>query len=185
VIRGERVVLRPHQPRDAVRLEEAGADAVTQESLQHFPAPFTAAAARAYLDRRAELAATGGGLHWTAADPVTDEALCFLGVFGVTAGHQAEIGYFAHPDARGRGVTSEAVALACRHAFVPEEDGGLGLRRLELLTDATNAASQRVAERAGFTLVGRERASTRRRDGSLADQLRYDLLAEELTGAAR
>jgi RimJ/RimL family protein N-acetyltransferase len=184
-VHGERVLLRPHQPRDAVRLQRAGDDPVTQQSLQHFAAPFTTADAQSYLDQRAELAATGRGVHWTAADPVTDEALCFLGLFGVKAGHEAEIGYFTHPEARGRGLTAEAVALACRHAFVPEADGGLGLRRLRLLTDETNHGSQAVAARAGFTLVGRERAGTRMRDGSFVDELHYDLLAEELNAPLR
>lgn len=181
VLRGERVVLRPHEMRDAVRLREAGDDPTTQRHLQHFAAPFTTADAEAYLDKRAELAATGVGVHWTAADPVTDRALCFVGVFDVTPGHQAEIGYFTHPEARGRGVTSEAVGLVCRHAFVPEEDGGLGLRRLRLVTNETNHGSRAVAERAGFTLVGRERAGTRMRDGSFVDELCYDLLSDELS----
>ena len=181
VVHGDRVVLRPHQPSDAVRLQEAGDDPVTRDSLHHFASPFTAADADAYLDKRAELAAAGQAVHWTAADPVTDEPLAFVGVFGLQRGHQAEIGYFTHPDARGKGLTAEAVRLAVRHAFVPEEDGGLGLRRLRLVTNVTNRASQALAERAGFSLVGRERDGTRQRDGSFVDALYYDLLADELT----
>ena len=40
----------------------------------------------------------------------------------------AEIGYWAHPEARGRGVTSAAVELVVAHAFAPIADGGLGRR---------------------------------------------------------
>ncbi len=184
VLHGRRVTLRPHQPRDAVRLQETGNDPLTQESLQHFAAPFTTADAHGYLDKRAELAATGQGVGWTMTAPGSDELLGALSLFGLRPGHEAELGYVTHPDGRGRGLTAEAVALVVRHAFVPEEDGGLGLRRLRLLTDATNDRSRALAERAGFRPAGRERDGSRRRDGSFVDQVGYDLLATEFSRPA-
>ncbi len=183
VVQGTAVVLRPHEERDVVRLLEAGRDPQTRDLLAHFPSPFTEQAARDYVEGRRELAATGTGLGFTAADPGTDEALSFLSLFRVRPGLDAEVGYFTHPDARGRGLTQEAVALVCRHAFVPVEDGGMGLRRLSLRTLESNHGSRRIAEATGFRLVGRERRADRRRDGSLADALSYDLLPEELTRA--
>ncbi|MGN6130031.1 MAG: GNAT family N-acetyltransferase, partial [Nocardioidaceae bacterium] len=183
VVHGTRVVLRAHEERDVVRVQEAGADARTLDLLAHFPDPFTEQAARDYLEGRAELGATGSGIGFTAADPRTDEALSFLSLFRVRAGLDAEVGYFTHPDARGRGLTEEAVRLVCRHAFVPVEDGGMGLRRLTLRTIEANLASRRVAEATGFRLVGRERRADRRRDDSRVDALYYDLLPEELTRA--
>jgi RimJ/RimL family protein N-acetyltransferase len=180
---GERVVLRAHEQRDVVRLQEAGGDPGTQHWLQHFPAPYTAADAQRYLDTRWELEATGQGVAWTVADPETDEPLSFLCVFHIKPGHEAEIGYFTHPDARRRGITKEAFALAVRHCFVPEEDGGLGLRRLELITTPANAGSRALAEGAGFTHVGTDRRAGAMRDGTLVDEVRYDLLVEEYTAA--
>ncbi|MGZ4437064.1 MAG: GNAT family N-acetyltransferase [Nocardioidaceae bacterium] len=179
VIHGEHVVLRPHEQRDVVRLREAGDDPGTQFWLQHFAAPFTPEAAQHYLDTRWELEATGRGVAWTVADPVSDEPLSFLCIFAIRPGHEAEIGYFTHPDARGRGGTKQGFALAVRHAFVPAEDGGLGLRRLRLQTTERNAGSRALAEGAGFTLVGKERNTTAMRDGSLIDAVVYDLLVEE------
>lgn len=183
VVHGERVVLRPHEERDLARVQEAGADPETLELLAHFPTPFTEQAARDYLEGRAELGATGTGVGFTAADPRTGAGLSFLSLFRLRAGTDAEIGYFTHPDGRGRGLTQEAVRLVCRHAFVPVEDGGMGLRRLTLRTIEANHASRRIAEATGFRLVGRERRADRRRDDSRADALYYDLVPEELRGS--
>ena len=53
------------------------------------------------------------------------------------------------PDARGRGVATHAVRLIAGWAFTE-----LGLARLELTCGPDNEASQRVAERCGFTREG-------------------------------
>ena len=74
---------------------------------------------------------------------------------------------------------TEACALVVRHAFVPVEDGGLGLRRVRVEVAEGNDASRHVVEANGFTATGRRRAAHRFRDGSAADMLIYDLLVEE------
>src|SRR6476659_9004336 len=88
-----------------------------------------------------------------------------------------EIGYWTHPHARGRGVTTEAVRLAVPHAFVPRAAGGLGRRRLRLHVADGIALSRAVALRCGFVEVGRDRSAERLGDGSYVDRLRHDLLA--------
>jgi RimJ/RimL family protein N-acetyltransferase len=62
---------------------------------------------------------------------------------------QGEIGYALLEESRGRGAASGAVDLLTRWGF-----DELGLERLELHIDATNVASQRVAERCGYRLDG-------------------------------
>jgi RimJ/RimL family protein N-acetyltransferase len=62
---------------------------------------------------------------------------------------QGEIGYMVAPAARGKGVAAVAVELLTRWGF-----DDLGLQRLELRIDVSNAASVRVAERAGYRLDG-------------------------------
>lgn len=54
------------------------------------------------------------------------------------------------------------------------------LGRLQLHTDPANAASQRVAARAGFAREGVLRAYNRRRDGTRADAFVYSLLPRDL-----
>ena len=59
---------------------------------------------------------------------------------------QASVGYWVAAHARGKGVATHAAKLLARWAFDALEIG-----RLQLTCGPDNAASQRVAERAGFT----------------------------------
>jgi len=78
---------------------------------------------------------------------------------------QAMIGYWLLPAARGRGAAVGAVRAVSRWAF-----GASGARRIELAHAAGNAASCRVAERAGYLLEGTLRASHRYGDGRHHDE---------------
>lgn len=177
---GRRVVLRPHREDDLDRLVEGGSDRRTAAWLSTLPTPYTAEHARSFLRSREELRATGRGVPWAVADPHTDEQVGDIALFDLDPGRQAELGYWAHPSVRGRGVTSEACALAVRHAVLPSEDGGLGLRRVYAHAADGNDASRRVLAAAGFREVGRERSGYALRDGSLVDSICYDVLAAEV-----
>lgn len=177
---GPDVALRPFRDEDVTRIVQACNDERTAYWLSRLPRPYTRADGEAYVADCHEKAAEGEAVRWAVADPGTDELLAAVSLFDVEAGHQAEVGFWTHPAARGRGVMSEACLLAVRHAFVPEEDGGLGLRRVYALVSEGNAASRRVVEANGFTTTGRERQASRRRDGSTEDFVLYDLLADEL-----
>lgn len=87
---------------------------------------------------------------------------------------KAEIGYWIAAEARGRGVGTRATRLLSRWALT-----SLGLERLELLAHPENEASQRLAERAGFTREGTLRRY-RRRHGVREDLVMFSLLADEL-----
>ena len=88
-------------------------------------------------------------------------------------GREGEIGYVLAPAARGRGAATAAVSLLTRWAF-----DELGLERLELRIDATNAPSVRVAERVGYRLDGVLRSlyfkEGRRADTGIWSRLRSD-----------
>ena len=62
---------------------------------------------------------------------------------------EGEIGYLVDASARGRGVASRSVSMLTRWGF-----DELALERIELHIDPANAASSRVAERAGYRLDG-------------------------------
>jgi RimJ/RimL family protein N-acetyltransferase len=57
--------------------------------------------------------------------------------------------------------------------------GTLGLERVELLANPENEASQRLAERAGFTREGMLRRY-RRRHGVREDLVMFSMLAEDV-----
>lgn len=58
-----------------------------------------------------------------------------------------EVGYWRKTGCGGRGIVTEAVVALTRMAF-----DSLAARRVEIRMDDSNAASWKVAERAGFTL---------------------------------
>jgi RimJ/RimL family protein N-acetyltransferase len=89
---------------------------------------------------------------------------------------KGEIGYWMAPEARRRGIGARATRLLAEWAV-----SALGLERLELMANPDNEASQRLAERAGFTREGVLR-KYRRRHGVREDLIMYSLLAEDLAG---
>jgi RimJ/RimL family protein N-acetyltransferase len=178
-IEGRQVVLRPHRPADAVRVQEACLDERTRHWLHALPDPYTLDDAEQFLEGRRDAQARGKALSWAVADPQTDELVANISLFDIKPGREGEIGYWTHPAARGRGVMTEACGLVLRHAFVPEPDGGLGLRRVILFTAEENAASRRVAEANGFVAVGRERQGYELPGSELVNTICYDMLVSE------
>ena len=77
----------------------------------------------------------------------------FVGFVALVAldleGREAEAGYVVASPARGRGIATRALGVLTAWAF--EE---LALERIELRVDAANPASERVAERAGYSREG-------------------------------
>jgi RimJ/RimL family protein N-acetyltransferase len=171
-IDGDGVRLRPLREDDVARVVEACSDERTQHWLGQLPAPYTEADARAWMEMNREGGARGTKVTWAIADRGTDVLLGAINAFDVGA-VDCEIGYWAHPDARGRGMMTAAMRLATAHAF--EE---LGVRRVRAAAALDNAASRHVIEAAGLTQTGIERLGTVLRTGP-ADVALYDVLSEE------
>jgi len=92
------------------------------------------------------------GLHGGAllvADPATDTPLGGIRLF--LHGDAIEFGYWLGPQARGRGLATRALTMVADKVVAE-----LHPRRLELRTTLGNEPSERVAARAGFTLIGPE-----------------------------
>lgn len=176
------VVLRPYGPDDVPRVTQACSAASTRAWLPALPAPYTEQDAREFVESREESHSRGDGVHWAVAGAGDGVLLGAVSVTGLAGGTSrgGEIGYWTHPDARGRGVMTTAVRAAARHGLHTVADGGLGLERVLVRAAAPNAASRRVAEKAGFVEVGRDRRAERLADGRVVDFVRYDLLAGEL-----
>lgn len=86
----------------------------------------------------------------------------------------AAVGYWLAPEARGRGVATQAVRVLARWAFAE-----LGLARLELTCSPDNEASQHVAGRCGFSREGLLRSHVPFK-GDRRDSVIYSLLPGEL-----
>lgn len=195
VLTGSRVRLRPHTGADVPRMVEACSDARTRHWLPTLPHPYTEDTARGFVRGWRLAESLGERVTWVVAGADDDLLLAQVGIFRLDDPLNptgAEIGFWAHPDARGRGVVTEAVELALAHAFTPRDAGGLGRHRVQLGASWNNAASRHVAERAGFTLVGHFRQDgvigdgviegSVIGDGALDDGAWYDLLATDKRG---
>ena len=178
--------LRGWRSTDAKRVAEACNDERTAFWLAGLPSPYGVTDAEGFIESRRENLASGEGVSWAIADAESEELLGCVSVFDMnnridkTVG---EIGYWLHPEARGRGVMSTAVGLVIEQAFKPVAEGGLGRRRLILFAAEGNTASAHVAEVNGFTHVSTERAAGPLRDGTYTNILGFDLLATDRSPA--
>jgi RimJ/RimL family protein N-acetyltransferase len=138
------------------------------------PKHYTDRHARDFINGTAADLAAGREL----AMAVVDRDDRVLGAVGITnfdwADQRCEIGYWVVAEERGRGIGARAARLLASWAI-----GTLGMERVELLAHPENAASQRVAERAGFTREGTLRRY-RARHGVREDLVMFSLLREDL-----
>ena len=180
VLESGRLRLRPFVASDLSRIAEACRDPETRQWVSGLPEPYDVAAARAFVDRSVWTAATGEKVSWAVADRTSDALLGYVAIMdlaGLDPLH-GEVGYWAHPDARGRGVMTEAVGLVRDWAFSAlHEGGGPGLQRLSLYAAEDNVASNRVALANGFVAFGTQRRAEPLGDGTYADLVGYELLA--------
>ncbi len=172
-----RVALRPAEAKDDPRIVEACNDPETAGWLGNLPQPYGVDDAQWWRNNQLEQAADGQRISWIVADPGTDELLGAIDLFAIREGWDAEIGYWSHPSARGRGLTTAACRLVVGHAFAPAERGGLGLVRVQGVVADGNDASAGVLERLGMQRAGVYRAYVLTRTG-LRDGVLYDLLKD-------
>jgi [ribosomal protein S5]-alanine N-acetyltransferase len=86
---------------------------------------------------------------------------------------RAEVGYWLAPGARGQGHATRALRLITAFGFE-----SLALERIELFAATGNPASQRVAERGGFTREAVLRSYMSGKDGQL-DMVAFGRLASD------
>jgi RimJ/RimL family protein N-acetyltransferase len=172
-LEGDGIVLREMDERDIPRVIEACTDERSRHWLGGLPSPYTEETARLFLHTQKVKAATDEGVQWAIADPDDDRMLGTISLFDHVRGVEVEIGYWAHPDARGRGVMTRAVPLVTTWAFAQ-----LGVAKVKIGAATGNTASLHVIETCGFRRYGVERLGTRLLEGR-ADLALYDVLAEE------
>ena len=166
------VTLRPWRESDAPALVGLCRDAEIVRYTR-VPANYTEAMARRWMQDKYVTGASGEEAHFAVVAAPDGELLGSLGLHLESEG-RARVGYFLGAAARGRGIATRAVRLVSRWAF-----DELGVARLELVTDPENQASQRVAERTGFTREGVLRSFMERKDGR-RDAVMFSLLQGDL-----
>jgi RimJ/RimL family protein N-acetyltransferase len=134
-----------------------------------FPHPYTRRAGREFI--RLAMSQRPETMFAIAVD---DEAVGGIGFTVLTDVERvsAEIGYWLGELYWGRGFVTEALVAITRYAI-----DTCGLTRVYALPFASNTASCRVLEKAGYTLEARLRRSAVK-DGQIVDQLQYSFIVE-------
>ncbi len=166
------VTLRPWTMDDLPALVEACNDETLHYWLPMIPFPYTNKDGREFISHQPERNAEGSG-NVGAFDAQTSELLGGCGFRGLEA-ERTEFGYWVASAERGRGIAPRALILLVR--WVVENTVA---KRLQLHADVENTASQRVAEKAGFTREGVQRGWLEVR-GERRDMVSYSLLADEI-----
>lgn len=170
------VTLRPWTREDAATIAAACADDEIARWMPIIPQPYTQADALEYVEATAKAWRDRTGATFA----ILDDGAEPVGSIGMRVIERenaiVEVGYWAAPQARGRGVTTRALKLVAEWLL-----DTVGARRIQLRADVLNVPSRRVAEKAGFVHEGVLRAGGyNARQGRPIDYAVYSLLPSEL-----
>jgi RimJ/RimL family protein N-acetyltransferase len=170
------VALRGWQAADVPSAIMGFADSTVQRFSWMGTAPYTEADAYGFFAHQDQARHRGEELNLAFNDPGDPRAVLGGGsIYGIDLEQgRATVGYWLTPAARGRGIATHATLLMARWAFAT-----LAIARLELTCGPDNVASQRVAERCGFTREGVLRSYIPFKGGR-RDTVMFSLLAGEL-----
>ncbi len=139
------------------------------------PRPYRVTDARAYLLYRYDAIHAGTAAPFAIVAEVGGRLLGSIALNQVDARQErAEVGYWLAAGARGEGHATRAVRMICAWGFRT-----LALGRIALLAATGNPASQRVAERSGFTREAVLRSYMRGSEGR-EDMIAFGLLRGEI-----
>ncbi len=142
----ERLLLRPYEMDD---LDDIAAILGDAETMRYYPAPFSRAKSREWIESNlARYRDDGHGL-WAMELTDTGEFVgnCGLVVQDVEGTDEVEVGWHVKRSHWRRGLATEAARACCRYGF--EE---LGLERIVSLIRPENDRSRGVAEKLGMTI---------------------------------
>jgi len=139
------------------------------------PFPYGPSDARAYLLQRHDSLHAGTAAPFAiVASADRDQLLGSISLMRFSWQHtRAEVGYWLAQGARGQGHVTRAVRLITAWGF-----RSLALERIDLMAATGNPASQRVAERCGFTREAVLRSYLRGNEGR-QDMVAFGLLATD------
>lgn len=158
----ETLLLRPLRPEDAIPMAALANNPLISNQLRdYFPHPYTVEDAQAFI-------------HWTLEQEgevthtfAIEGQGILTGVCGLIPGadvhrFSAEIGYWLGEPFWGQGIATVVADALARYAF-----DALGLLRVHAYVFATNPASARVLEKAGFQYEGNMRRYAVKHDQAL------------------
>lgn len=133
---------------DEDALHEVWSHPSTLAALRH-DGEWTRAMSRERIAEKRAHQAFHGFSMWAVLEQDGGELVGDCGLQMLEGGPEVEVGWRMAPDRRGRGYATEAGRASLAAGF-----DGLGLERIVAVTHPGNAASRRVMEKLGMTLVG-------------------------------
>lgn len=144
-LESERLLLRRITPED---IQEVFALRSNPETMQYIPRPLVTNQdeALAHITMINDKIDAGEGINWAITLKPDTKLLGIIGHYRIKWEHfRSEIGYMLLPEAHGKGIASEAIALLCEYGF-----NHMKMHSLEGIIDPENTASARVLEKNGF-----------------------------------
>lgn len=175
-----RLLLRAHLEQDVEPTVAMFNDDLSKRWLSG-PQPYTEADGRAWCTQAAHTMRTMGmGINWAITDLETGRYIGGIGLKGTDwEGRVTEVGYAIGAWARGRGFAPEATRAVAEWTLREQK-----LNRVELFAAVGNAASQRVAEKAGFVREGVARNSGFTHHGQ-EDMVMFSLIPADLAKSGK
>ena len=136
----------------------------------NIPQPYLRADADAFIEGALAMWRDGTGAPFAIVEAETDRLLGAVTRFG-PEGHQATLGCWVVPEARGRGIGTRSLQLLTDWTFATTS-----AFRLDVFIMVGNEVSERMVERAGFQREGLLRAWDVRSDGEPVDCVVYSRL---------
>ncbi|MEZ5125361.1 MAG: GNAT family protein [Thermoleophilia bacterium] len=174
-LRGDRVLLRRFDADDAAELVaiDSASDLRYWANWRMLATPDEA---RRWIQSQENQRSSGEGLVLAVVEAAADRVCGMLEVHRIDWNYgRASIGLWLIPEARGRGLMAEALAMFVRWIF-----SSTTLERLECLTLAENEHAIALAESCGFRREGVLRRRVMR-DGHHRDAVLLSLLREDLS----
>jgi RimJ/RimL family protein N-acetyltransferase len=168
-----RLVVRPHEPADASRLQQlAGARQIADTTL-NIPHPYPDGAAEKFIECRARQWSERKDLNMAIALPAVG-LIGGIGLNDISLRHRrAELGYWIGVEFWGLGYCTEAAEAVVRFGFER-----MNLNRIFAFHMTRNPASGRILQKLGMKHEGRLRRHVERW-GRLEDIDYYGLLRQE------
>jgi RimJ/RimL family protein N-acetyltransferase len=149
------VSLRPWMLDDVPAIATACNDPEIAHWIHQLPSPYTETDAREYVLSTEAAWGDRIGAFFAVVERASGQVVGSIALHVIDRElANLEVGYWTAAPARGRGLTTRALMLISGWAL-----GEGGAERVQLRADVRNAASLRVAEKAGFTCEGTLRAS--------------------------
>ena len=169
----ERLLLRPFSLSDANDVQRLAGDRAIADTTINIPHPYEDGMAEEWIGKHQETFDQGKGVTFAITTKANGALVGAISLMSVSAGHQAEMGYWVGKPYWNEGFCTEAANAVLRYAFEQ-----MGLVRVHAIHFSRNSASGRVMQKVGMKHEGR-RAHHVRKWGVFEDLDLYGILRED------